>query len=331
MRNAGLEVQYIPLALTDKLRWWRYLRAQRELRRVLRTFQPDIVHANDLPTSQMVGQVSGRYGIPRICHHRWMFAGPAIDWLNKFGAELHIFVSHAFMHDMCHASPRLSASARCAVHDAIQPAAVPSEADRIGARQRLGLSLSKRVVLFAGQIIERKGVEDLIRAWKQRRTMGTIDAELVIVGEDLENGGRYRRQMQSLAAELGVPAQFVGFQHDVFSWIVAADFCVVPSYVEPFGLAVLEAMAHARPVIGTRVGGIPEMVIDGETGILVPPHDPPTLAAAMERLLRDSELRLRLGRAGRKRCEQRFSLAAHVDTVVGHYRSVLARQAAVTA
>ena len=165
IRDAGFDVRYVSLAFTDKLRWWRYRRAQRELRHVLRDVRPDIVHANDLPTSQMVGQAAAALGIPRICHHRWVFGGTATDWLNKFGAERHLFVSRALMDDLCKSSHRLAASPRAVVYDGLELPSVPTDADRRNARTKLGLPLDKTVVLFAGQIIERKGVEDLLRAW----------------------------------------------------------------------------------------------------------------------------------------------------------------------
>jgi glycosyltransferase involved in cell wall biosynthesis len=331
MRNAALDVQYVPLAFTDKLHWWRYLRAQRELRRVLQEVQPDIMHANDLPTSQMVGEMARQLAIPTICHHRWIFAGSAIDWLNKFGAEQHLFVSQALMEALCASSAQLAASRNAVVYDGLPLPVTPSEADRTTARSKLRLPGDTAIVLFAGQIIERKGVADLLRAWQHVATTWPSPAELILVGDDLESAGQYRREMEELAGQLPCAPRFVGFQRNVADWITAADFCVVPSHVEPLGNATLEAMAHARPVIGTRVGGIPEMVSDVETGLLVPPHDPPALAAAIERLLRDSVLRASLGQAARKRCEASFSLRAHVDAIVGHYRNVLNCRDALTA
>jgi glycosyltransferase involved in cell wall biosynthesis len=82
-------------------------------------------------------------------------------------------------------------------------------------------------------------------------------------------------------------------------------------------------MAHARPVIGGNVGGIPEMVVDGETGLLVPPKSPRELAAAIDRLLADPALAQRLGTAARARCERLFSLEAHVAAVVRQYELVV--------
>jgi glycosyltransferase involved in cell wall biosynthesis len=179
-------------------------------------------------------------------------------------------------------------------------------------------------VLFAGQIVERKGLADLLHAWMLIAPPLRAGAELLVVGDDPHTSRGYRVQMQQLAGELGCPARFVGFQQDVWQWLTAADVAVVPSHAEPLGNATLEAMSCGLPVIGCDVGGIPEMVAAEATGLLVPPRNPAALAGALERLLGDAALRLRLGVAGRARCEQLFDLGQHVNSVVQQYRLVLA-------
>lgn len=328
MRAVGLDVRHVALTLTGKLNWLKFQAAQRKLSRLFRELQLDVVHANDLPTAQMVGQAARRQGIPFVCHHRWVFGGAAVDWLNKFGAARHLFVSQALMASLCEDSAKLQASARGVVYDGLPLKALPTAAERRDARGRLGIGEDRLVVLFAGQIIERKGVEDLLRAWKMLPAEWSRRADLYFIGEDLESHGAYRTRMEQLAAELGCSAKFMGFQRNVSEWLAAADVSVVPSHVEPLGNATLEAMAHGLPVIGCRVGGIPEMILDGATGVLVPPHSPAELQAAIRRLLEDAEERRRLGLAARRRCEEMFSLAAHTDAIVGHYRSVLREGAA---
>ena len=98
----------------------------------------------------------------------------------------------------------------------------------------------------------------------------------------------------------------------------------LPSWTEGLPLVVLEAMAHGKPVVATPVGGTPELVTDGETGLLVPPRDPQALAAALQRLLEDAELSRRLGEAGRRRVEERFSLDAMNRRVLQIYDEVVA-------
>ncbi|CAN5621187.1 hypothetical protein BH18ACT1_BH18ACT1_02380 [soil metagenome] len=103
----------------------------------------------------------------------------------------------------------------------------------------------------------------------------------------------------------------------------ALDVLVNASRAEPFGRSVLEAQASGVPVVATDAGGIPEFVSDGVTGLLVPPGDEPALAAAIDRLLEDEELRARLAAAGRAQAEERFALETRYDLVAGVFRGAV--------
>jgi glycosyltransferase involved in cell wall biosynthesis len=323
IKRAGLRCVITPMHHTDKWHWPRYWLARRALTQVLRRERPDIIHSNDLPTHQIVSDAALGLGIPRICHHRFPFPGPAIDWLLKYGAERHLFVSQALMNEMWASSARLRQTGRAVVYDGLQLPLEPNHESRQAARTRLGLPSNRLLVTFAGQIIERKGVADLLRAWSLVDARLRAEAELLFVGDDLEGRGAYRQAMEQLAGQLGCPVRFVGFQKNVGDWLLASDVAVVPSHVEPLGNATLEAMSYALPVIGGDVGGIPEMVQEGETGLLVPPRAPDRLAAALRLLLTDAPVRRKYGAAGRRRCENLFSLHAHTRAVLAEYRAVL--------
>jgi glycosyltransferase involved in cell wall biosynthesis len=322
--KAGLRCEYAPMRFTDRWHFWNYVRDRARLRSILRANRPDILHANDLPTHQAVAGAATRLPIARLCHHRQIFNGQAIAWFDKFGAHHHVFVSRALMEDLCTASPALSASSRSVLYDGLELPVLPTPADRAAARHQLGLSPDRCLVLFAGQIIVRKGVADLLEAWARLSANLRDSAELLIVGEDLEHKGAYRAEMEQLAARLAVPARFCGFQKNVGAWLLAADISVVPSHVEPLGNATLEAMSYSLPVIGGQVGGIPEMIEHAQTGLLVPAKNPEKLAEAIAILLADRDYRLRLGQAGRIRCEREFSLTAHTGALVQEYERTVA-------
>jgi glycosyltransferase involved in cell wall biosynthesis len=323
MGRAGLRCLFTPMCFTDKWHWWRYRQARNALRRFFVAERPDVVHSNDLPTHQIVSDALSGTGIPEVCHHRWIFPGPAIDWLNKFGGPHHLFVSQALMDELCAASSRLRAASRSVVYDGLPLPPEPTDQTRRQARDRLGLSPDKVLVTFAGQIIERKGVADLLHAWARLDAGVRGGAELLLVGDDVAGHGQYRRETEALAERLGCPCHFVGFQKDVADWLLASDVAVVPSHAEPLGNATLEAMSYALPVLGCRVGGIPEMVVHEETGLLVPPRSPDDLATALARLISDAPLRHRLGGQGRQRCEEVFGLATHVRAALREYVRVL--------
>jgi glycosyltransferase involved in cell wall biosynthesis len=148
---------------------------------------------------------------------------------------------------------------------------------------------------------------------------------LLLIGKDLERGGAFQAELEREAERLGVRERvlFTGHRDDARALLAEADVVALPSWTEGLPLAVLEAMTQARPVVATLVGGTAEVVVDGETGLLVPPRDPEALAQAIERLLADPTLRRRLGEAGRRRVEERFSLDAMTRRVLAIYDEVV--------
>ena len=154
-------------------------------------------------------------------------------------------------------------------------------------------------VLYAGRLSPEKGVLELVEAAR--------GMNLVVAGD-----GPLRRR---------VPGARGFVPHDELQRLYArAAVVACPSRREGFGVACLEAMAHARPVVATNAGGLRDLVVDGETGLVVPPRDAAALRAALERLLGDRELRRRLGTAARDRARERFSWPAVTEATVAAYR-----------
>ena len=138
------------------------------------------------------------------------------------------------------------------------------------------------------------------------------DAYLLVVGE-----GSRREALEAQARELRIAHRvvFTGRRDDVPAVTAALDVAVLPSYREAQGLSILEAMALSRPVVASNVGGIPEMIEDGVTGVLVPPHDAEALAAAIVRLLTDHPLADTLARAGHDLVHDRFCIELMVEAI----------------
>jgi glycosyltransferase involved in cell wall biosynthesis len=172
-----------------------------------------------------------------------------------------------------------------------------------------------RVLLAVCRLERQKGIDVAIRALPdiRRRHPG---AALVVLGE-----GPQRGELERLAREREVPAFLPGRVPDVAAWLRRADLLVHPVRWEGFGLALLEAMLASRPVVATRVSSIPEIVVDGETGVLVPVDDAPALAAAVNRVLDDPGA---LGRRGYERARARFSVGRMADRTVEVYRRAMA-------
>jgi glycosyltransferase involved in cell wall biosynthesis len=162
---------------------------------------------------------------------------------------------------------------------------------------------SPNTVLFAGRLSPEKGIRELVRA--------SEGLELVVVGDG------------PLRSKVPQATGFVAHEEMAARY----DACAVvacPSFREGFGMVCAEAMAHARPVVACPVGGLKDMVVDGETGIFVPPGDVEALRAALERLLADPGLRERMGEAGRRRILERFTWGPMLDRLLETYDFALA-------
>jgi glycosyltransferase involved in cell wall biosynthesis len=148
------------------------------------------------------------------------------------------------------------------------------------------------------------------------------DVHLVILGE-----GELRPALERQVKELGIEkrVRMPGFREDVLQLVKSADLFVMSSVTEGLGSAVLDAMAMGLAVVGTRAGGIPEAVVHGETGLLVPPGEPGPLAAAIARLLDDAPLRKQYGAAGAERVAAHFGVDKLVDGTIGVYARTVAK------
>ena len=146
-----------------------------------------------------------------------------------------------------------------------------------------------------------------------------VEAEYLIIGDDIHQTG-YKALLENRVRELGLSTRvcFLGHCRNVPDILRQLDIVVCTSHIELFGMCVLEALASARPVVATRVGGIPEIVEDGLNGFLVPPHAPAQLANAVERLLRDSDLR-EFGQSGRLWAERYFNQVVYVEKILAVY------------
>jgi len=172
------------------------------------------------------------------------------------------------------------------------------------------------------RLVWKRGHEELLQAATiVRRAEPSV--RLVIVGD-----GPLRPALEEHARRLGLDGEvrFLGAVHDAARLLPGFDVFVLSSVLEGMSNALLEAMAAGRPVVATRVGGNPELVIDGETGLLVPPRDPEALAEALLRLVRDPGLARRLGEGARRRVESQFTLAAMVGRLEGLYGDLLAER-----
>ena len=147
------------------------------------------------------------------------------------------------------------------------------------------------------------------------------DARFLVIGD-----GERRAELESLVDRLGIASSltFLGWRRDMVSVYADLDVVALSSLNEGSPVALIEALAAARPVVSTAVGGVPEVVVDGTTGLTVPPSDPTAMAGAIVKLLRDRQLGARLGAAGRRHVYPRYDSSRLVDDVRNLYLRELA-------
>jgi len=204
------------------------------------------------------------------------------------------------------------------VYNGIEVGRAASVSERLAVRRELGVSDDALVVATVARFDPVKDLGSLLRA------VATLSGERPVTAL-LIGDGPERPHLESLATELGVnnAVRFLGHRNDARRWLAGCDAYVNCSTSEGVSLTILEAMAAALPVVVTRVGGTPEVVVDG-CGLLVPARDPAALAGALRRIGQDAPLARALGAAARRRVETHFTIERMVGDYARLYRSIAA-------
>jgi glycosyltransferase involved in cell wall biosynthesis len=292
------------------------------LRRVLRDEDADILHTHTHFSLNVAGRLAARAAGADVIAHMHI---ENVFRADPLGQRIQVAIDNGTAR-LCRWIVAVSDATRdslvaqgyprartLTVHNGIEPrepaAPAPIEPEPTGP-----------VLLEVGRLCEVKGQRELITALSQ---LERDDVTLLLAGDDLESGGTYRRALQQQARDLGVESRvrFLGRRDDVPALLAVADVLVLPSWIEGLPLVVLEAMAAGVPVVATSVGGTPEAVVEGETGLLVPPRDASALARAIDAVLVDPDRARRLGEAGRRRARERFDADAAAQRILGLYAS----------
>ena len=278
--------------------------------------RPDLIYANTNFAALYSGVIGKCLNIPSLAH---------IRDIEPFGRMARILIGQ---------NTRLMAISqaveRYLVEETMPPERISCVYDGVDlreyqpqARRRASDGVSIGII---GQIGERKGHLILLEALREL-VREHAPVKLLIVGKEPAHSVEgYTERLQAFVRQhqLEPYVEFLGFRRDVPELLAQLDILALPSLQEPFGKIVIEAMAMETPVIASRVGGVPEIVADGETGLLVPPQDPAALKRALARLIADAALRERMGKAGRQRVEACFSLERNVQATQAMYSELLA-------
>lgn len=302
------------------------LRAAGAVRAMVERNGIDLVHANN---QQSIAYCSlGLLGTatPLIWHEH--IAQPnalrKLAWsgLAHLAASRVITVSQAMASTHCWPGSRKLT----VVHNGIEPQEEASEPESV--RTAFGIPADAPIVTIPAVLRRWKGHEVFLRAAELVRARCPEVLFLVVGDEVLAEERGYRAQLEALAQQLGLEDRcfFTGFSRDVPAILAESEIVVsATTRWEPFGLIAVEAMRAGRPVVATRVGGIPEIVAHGVTGLLVEPNSPEALAEALCSLLRSPEERRRMGEAGQRLFFERFGVERFAGEIQRVYAEVLNR------
>ena len=300
--------------------WLRFARRTlpeaREVADLARAHQVHLVHCNDAVSISRVGILGARLaGLPCVCHaRRFDRLGWFENWLAR-SVDRFIFISGALQRDFL--DQTRSAAPHRVIYNGLDLGDFPAGLDSGVARHELGLRTGGVVVGIVGRLVGWKGHDVFMRALAQVAAKRPEVQGLVVGGPEV-NSPHLPQQLRQLAASLGLgeAVHFTGHREDIVPAIAAMNIPVHASTApEPFGRVLIEGMAMSKPVVATAAGAVPEIVLDGETGLLVNPGDADGLAEALLSLIQDPHRAAALGRAGRRRVEALFTIQRHVHQV----------------
>jgi len=324
-RDLGLGVEIIP----ERRRF--DLSVIPALRRIVDARRPDLVITNSVKSHFLMwrSRLWKKHAWVAF-HHGYTDTDRKMRLYNRLDrwslphAHRLITVCQAFRQELA-ASTGVSIDSVSVQHNSIrrQPAVNAAEVEAL--RQRLGISGSERVVLSVGRLSREKAHLDLIQAFQLlRETNPEVPLKLILVGDGLE-----RAHLEAAAESLGCKDRviFTGQVSDVRPFYAMADVFALPSHSEGSPNVLLEAMAANVPVVATAVGGVPEMVHDNESALLVPSNDPPLLAAAIAMMLTDKDLAQRLGKNAATLVDTQHAPENYVRSLVEIYSEVIDHRA----
>lgn len=295
--------------------------------RLLRSRGIRLLHLNNSITRQHDWMVAARLaGVPCIVHERGLPRYTAVD--RAFGRRLDLIIPMSQWIARAMVDQGVSDANIRVMYDGIDPDRMAAGASAAQVRAAWNVAADQPVFGMVGNVREWKGQETVVRA------LSTVvrahpTAVCFFVGATSPQDHDYKARLDALIAEAGLTTnvRFTGYQSDVPGFVDLMQFVIHASIQpEPFGMVVLEAMARGKPVIGSRAGGVVEMVVDGETGLTFAPGDAGELATMIGRLLADEAACRRMGERGLARVRSHFSLQRYVDQVQDAYDAVLQRR-----
>ncbi len=316
--------------LTRQVSPMRDFKAWRALVRSIKALRPDVVHTHTSKAG-FLGRLAAKWaGVPRVVHstHGHVFSGYFGPVTTAFYMGLERLAAGWCDRIIVLSRHEIEDHLKRGIGSRDQLVAIPNgidlhrfsdvKSDPLPLRRAMGMGEGDVLCAVIGRLVPVKGHEVFLKAFKIVREKAA-HAHAVIIGD-----GELKERLRQMSVELGLgnAVSWLGHRDDIPQLLRAVDIVVQPSLNEGFGLAVVEAQAAGRPVVATRVGGLPEAVKEGETALLVPPNDPEALARAMLELMKDPARRETMGRQGQEWVRERFTIERMINDTLRLYESV---------
>ncbi|NJM20683.1 MAG: glycosyltransferase family 4 protein [Richelia sp. RM2_1_2] len=326
LRDKGVKVYH--LDTTHSFNWLSAVK----MAQLINKEDVSLVHAHAPFAGSIISALSGKLaGVPVIIHAHLQDSLSSNYFIRSYQNIMNYWTSR----NCCNAMIAVSHQVKDAliaegfdshkfhvVHNGT-PVNTQEKIDLKAIRSELNIPEDIPVVVHVGRLCKSKGQHILLKAAVNLHQLGQ-EAVYLIVGKDLEQDGAYLQYLKHLSQELGInnSVHFLGHRADIPQLLASSDLLVLPSYTEGLPLVILEAMAAGLSVIATPVGGIPEVVIHQETGLLVPIEDVPALADAMLKLLQNPCLRNKMGNRGLEIVNKDFSVENMCREVFDIYEKI---------
>lgn len=329
MEHQGIPVHILPFEKT-----YHFQNAFR-FARLIKKEQIDLVHTHGMVSSNVQSRIAARLaGVPVISHlHLPNHFRPsriigayqkALDNLTTCFCDSVVTISQATRQALIHQG--ISDHRIRVVYNGIEPSKCIPARTKEDVFREFGLEPSHPLVGMVARLCPVKGQKELILAAREILRFHP-QTSFMIVGKDLELGGAYKKFLVELVCKFGLTRRiiFTDYRQDIMDLIHAMDVFVLPSYLEGLAVTILEAMALKRAVIATQVGGSPEIVIEGQTGSLIPPGDVQALSRAVSALLGSPEKARQMGENGYQRVIKHFTERQMIQEILSLYQRVLSQ------
>ncbi len=312
VQKLDIPVHLIKLVNRTATSVFRWRRSLRQMHQRVMAFDPDVIHANDVPSAATVSVVGAKYGIGRVVHVRWGMTAVEAGWFVRRGSEYLICISR-WIRD------RLGNPGHTPLTDTqIEVLADAVDWPLQGTPQRSSVPPAEPTIGFAGQIIPDKGLDLVIEA--MARMSPSMRPKLLIAGQDTQNDGKYREKLIQMAERYGLSdrIRWLGFLDDMAQLYGQVTAMVCPSRIEPLGLVPLEAAGFSIPTLANRIGGLAETIRDNETGWLIEPTAD-AWAQALEEIHNQKQVD-RFGRSAGEWTSNFFSPSIYQDRLMAIYK-----------